>query len=344
MIRRLPLASPILVALSIPFLAIFAPPVAAQEAAPVDADRPDAFVAATGAYSFFSDPLVNLHDLLVSEISSEEPVEPEPDCLARLPEADREAFEAAGAHYEAEFEDANPGHDDRMLDLRFHLIGHPEVDLAPDSVSAGTVALLEAALPAYRACWWERHEARNRAWIAEVVPLLIEHEAALRARVAAAFDAEWDGRIPVDAVGYVNFSGANTIVNPDHVLMSSADPSFRGWSALEMILHESSHTLLSPRRGAATEALAAASREAGLDRPPRNLWHAILFYTTGRLTQWHLADHGVPDYEPYLYREGVLDRAWPEFREPLEEAWEPYLEGRVTMEEAARELIAALRE
>lgn len=321
-----------------------AAPGAAQ--APPDAafGRPDAFVAATPGYAFFSDPRVNLHDFLVWQLWSEEPVDPAPECLAARPAAEREAFEAARAHYASELAERNPGHDDRMISLRYALVGHPEIDLVPDSVTGATLALLEAALPAYRACWWERHDARNRAWIAAAVGLLIEHEAPLRARIADAFHAEWGDRIPVDVAGWVNWGGANTLMNPDHLMMSAADPAYRGYSALEMVLHESSHTLLSGRRGAVTEALEAASREAGLEAPPRNLWHVVLFYTTGRLVQEHLAEHGVPDYEPYVYREGLFERPWGRYREPVERAWQPYVDGRVDLDEAARDLIAALED
>jgi hypothetical protein len=34
--------------------------------------------------------------------------------------------------------------------------------------------------------------------------------------------------------------------------------------------------------------------------------------------------------------------SWAEFREPLESAWRPYIDGRSTLDEAAKALIAAL--
>lgn len=57
-----------------------------------------------------------------------------------------------------------------------------------------------------------------------------------------------------------------------------------------------------------------------------------------------MAERGVASYEPYVYREGLFDRAWPQFREPLEAHWEPYLEGRIDMVEAAERLLRELNE
>src|SRR5882672_12708021 len=62
-------------------------------------DRGDALVATTGTFAFYSDRTFNLHDFLVWNTLSREPVEPAPDCLAALPAEQRAAFERALEHY-----------------------------------------------------------------------------------------------------------------------------------------------------------------------------------------------------------------------------------------------------
>ncbi len=324
-------------------LLAFSTPGMAQESGVMEPERSNAFIAATRQFSFYSDPRVNAHDFLLWGLASEEPVEPAPECLARLPDAEREAFQRALSHYRETLTGRDPGHNRLMLALRYELVGHPDIDVLPDSATALTLARLDAALPAYRTCWWGRHDARNRAWIAEAVPLLIAHEDTLKGRLARAYRAEWRGRIPVDVVGYVNFGGANTVVNPDNVMITAVDPAYGQLGGLEMLFHEASHTLLGPRVGGAIpEALEAASREVSGEPPPRNLWHVILFYTAGRVVQDLLEERGVTGYEPYVYREGLFGRAWPEYQEPLEHHWEPYLEGRIGMEEAASRLLRGM--
>jgi hypothetical protein len=63
------------------------------------------------------------------------------------------------------------------------------------------------------------------------------------------------------------------------------------------------------------------------------LWHAIKFYLTGAVVRDVLASRNV-DYTPMVYSAGLFERAWPTYRKPIEEAWEPYLRGGYSMDEA----------
>jgi hypothetical protein len=38
----------------------------------------------------------------------------------------------------------------------------------------------------------------------------------------------------------------------------------------------------------------------------------------------------------------LFERSWPGFREPLERFWQPYLDGRVPLAEATKQLVDAL--
>ena len=42
--------------------------------------------------------------------------------------------------------------------------------------------------------------------------------------------------------------------------------------------------------------------------------------------------------------EEVLPRAWPTFLGPLQSEWQPYLDGKISMEEAASRLLLRLTE
>jgi hypothetical protein len=55
-----------------------------------------------------------------------------------------------------------------------------------------------------------------------------------------------------------------------------------------------------------------------------------------------LAEQGVSDYVPYVYREGLFEPSSPAHRELLERVWQPYLDGRVPMAEAAKQAVEAL--
>jgi hypothetical protein len=139
----------------------------------------------------------------------------------------------------------------------------------------------------------------------------------------------------------VSWSGANTLTEPHHILLAGDDPRYAGLAALEVVFHEASHTLLGPGSGAVSEALAAAGAKLGREIP-RDLWHAVLFYSVGYEIKRVLAAAGHPSYEPHVYKQRLFERSWPSFREPLEQHWRPYLEGSTDLRAAAESLLAAI--
>lgn len=304
-------------------------------------NRGDAFVAMSRSFAFYSDSVGNLHDFLLRNARSTEAVEPASECLAALPREQRLAFEHAHDYYGSAF--ANGSGERLLLALRYRLAGFGDFDLAEPAAIAAVLAELSPAAPAYEACWWQRHDARNRSWIAALLPLLVAHEHALHTRLAQLYGRELARPLPVDVVGYAGFGGASSVTDPDHLLFSSANPANAGYAALEMVFHEASHTIFGPRVGGPLwEELERAHASAG-SPPSRDFWHALLFFTTGKAVQARLAEQGVADYRPYAYSQGLFDRPWAAFREPLERVWQPYVDERLPMREAARQIIEALQ-
>lgn len=141
-------------------------------------------------------------------------------------------------------------------------------------------------------------------------------------------------------VGWVSDSGANTIDEPAHVMISTLDPSYRDDAGLEMVFHEASHLLIDTRTEGLSEAIGRANGDRML--PRRDLWHTVLFYTVGQVTRERLASAGEGGYRPYLYEQGLIDRGWAPYREPLETHWQAYLEGKIDLPTAAERLVQAI--
>lgn len=194
--------------------------------------------------------------------------------------------------------------------------------------------MLEAAAPAYRAVWWPRHDAGNRAWIAAMTPLVAAHGAAMSRELARIFRIAWsDFLIRVDASAYANWSGAYTTNYPDRITIATTAPENSGTSGLETLFHESLHTLDDSVRAA----LSAAAARHGKRVPP-DLVHAIIFYTAGEVTRREM-----PGYEPYAKRLGIWERGgFPKELPLLEESWQPWIEGRSTFEAAVDGIVARL--
>ena len=115
---------------------------------------------------------------------------------------------------------------------------------------------------------------------------------------------------------------------------------YQGFDALEVVFHDASHLLMG--RGAPVQqALEKAASDAGYSLPGE-LWHIVLFYTTGEVVRSTLEQAGNPGYKMMVF--AIFERpAWPGYREPLETAWRPYVEGRRSLSEAAAALIEAVR-
>jgi hypothetical protein len=121
--------------------------------------------------------------------------------------------------------------------------------------------------------------------------------------------------------------------------MSCRDAEYQGLHVLEMFLHESSHAVVSPRTGRVAKAIASAAESHHVPVPP-DLYHVIIFATSGELARRALVERGVTDYVPLSTE--LFKRSWPQYREPIEKYWLPYLNGHGTLEEAIDGIVAAI--
>jgi hypothetical protein len=203
---------------------------------------------------------------------------------------------------------------------------------------------LDAAAPVYRAHLWPEHDRANRRWIAAVAPLVRRNGLDLAHRLAEIYQTNWPkDRIRVDVTNYASSTGAYTTLEPLRVAVSSIDARNQGAEALEVLFHEASH-------GIADSVQDAIFRECRQrEKPiPRDLWHALLFYTTGELIRPLALDGSgsaggsASGYVPYAVREGLYKRGWENYLRLLTEYWQPYLDGRVTFDDAIAHMVSAL--
>ncbi len=154
--------------------------------------------------------------------------------------------------------------------------------------------------------------------------------------------------IRVDVTGYANWTGAYTTADPLRVTISSLDSRNQGVEALEVLFHEGSHGIAEPVQAAIIRE--CRQRDKAI---PRDLWHALVFYTTGevirpvlgssRATAGDQDDGSVPGgYTPYAVREGLYQRGWNEYFKLLQKFWQPYLDGRASFDDAIARMVSSL--
>ena len=171
-----------------------------------------------------------------------------------------------------------------MYSLKRQLARIPDPDPERDwdwpvELDASYEHVLRAALPLYREHFWQAHDASNRAWIASAVKALERYESALVERMLTAYGGEWiDKPVRVDVCAYANWAGAYTTDEPTHITLSSTDPEAQGHSALEVLMHEASH---STEMFSALGAELTAAFEARGAQTPSGLWHLFIFVSAG---------------------------------------------------------------
>lgn len=204
------------------------------------------------------------------------------------------------------------------------------------------VTALDEAAPVYREHWWSEQDRTNRAWIAAMTPFLQSLGANLAAGLADCYQSKWPAKIHVDVVYYAGQQGAYTSLAPLHLTIASADDRNQDEPGFETLFYEASHVL-------AVGVEQAVERECRrLQKPiPRDLWNAILFYTTA---EWigrtqsaaQNDDNAHSKLTGQVTAESLKRRGWTDYQLLLERYWQRYLDGQAEMDTAVAHLVNAL--
>jgi hypothetical protein len=286
----------------------------------------------------------NLHHVLWAEAWARRPAAKEPSPAGKLPEPlqaklaadERASWDQAVSYYDREMADLHPLFEMGPIRKLLMMVKDelPETGLESEHRQA-----LAAAAPVYRKYWWPAHDRANRAWLTDPMSKVASLSPAVPERLARLYGTPWFTRtVRIDVVRVASREGAFTSIDPApaHITISSGSPVNVGWTAAEILFHEASHALAFP----SMEAFAAELRAQG--KKSRDLWHAALFYMTGEVVRQALAERGIA-YEPYLYKTGLFDRAWPRYKAPIETHWKAYINGETSRDEAIRSIVAAIR-
>ena len=274
-----------------------------------------------------------------------------------LNDAEQKAWDDAVAYYMVNHADKDLLFTTELIQLKDQLGDFEDCDelsgrkrkFCDAGLPSNLTQSLEAAAPVYRAHLWPEHDRANRRWILQVAPLVREQGVGLSERLADIYQTRWPHeKIRVDVVAYANWAGAYTTVDPLRVTISSLEARNQGPQALEVLFHEGSH-------GIAETVEAAIIRECRQrDKPiPRDLWHALVFYTTGEVIRTVLTSSpasrgdkgkGAPEngYDTYAFREGLYQRGWKSYLELLQRFWQPYLDGKASFDDAIARMVSSL--
>ncbi len=205
--------------------------------------------------------------------------------LAGFSESEQRAWENAVTFYAASYADRDLQFNYDLTLLKNQLGDFENcTELSPiprqecDAGLPGKITpVLNRAASVYRKHWWPEHDRGNRRWVEAVAPLVREKSLELAQRLAEIYQTPWPReKIRVEVVSFANSAGAYATLDPLRLTLSSLDPRNQGSAALEILFHEATYGLAEPVQ----DAIVRECRRRG--KPiPRDLWHALLFYTTG---------------------------------------------------------------
>jgi hypothetical protein len=289
------------------------------------------------------------------------------DAATALSPAERIAWDNSVAYYAANYANKDLLFNNELILIKNQLADFEDCDelsgaqkktcdagLAPKLTQA-----LDAAAPVYRAHLWADQDRANRRWVAAVAPLVEEQGVGISQRLADIYQTKWPKeKIRVDVSAYANPSGAYTTIDPLRVTISSTDARNQGDEAFEVLFHEASHGIAEPVESAIIRE--CRQRDKAI---PRDLWHALIFYTTGEVIRPLLtpAEGDLQDQEdavkpninrppasrketyiPYAIREGLYERGWKDYLQLLTRFWQPYLDNKSTFDDAIARMVSAL--
>ncbi|HVR40078.1 MAG TPA: hypothetical protein VMU84_13355, partial [Thermoanaerobaculia bacterium] len=282
-----------------------------------------------------SNPWVNLHQRLLYAANFEAPPP------QRLTDEERATWLAAVETYRTYFAKRSPIFDQELVKMNAALSATFDAEL-PKTIPPLPADVLRKLIPVYMRVQWKDDDFTNQFWISLAKPMLASAAKELIAAHEKAYGMPFPKRVRIDVSAFAGEYGAYTVGDAEsvHSTLSPNDPAYQGFAALEMLMHETSHGIVDINSGAIGADLNKAAKELHRRYPP-NLWHALLFYTSGELARAALARRGIMDYQPIIYR-GMFDRQFRGFQQSFETHWRAMLEGKISREEAMKQIVTEL--
>jgi hypothetical protein len=191
------------------------------------------------------------------------------------------------------------------------------------------------AMQVFEKHMWPSHSKKNLEKIGELMDQLATMEATIGPELEKVYQATWSPAVlEVMVTYYANWAGAYTSFSDKsiEITYSSSDRALTGTQGLEILFHEASHWLVLKNIKPLIDekALAQNKRIAG----QRELWHAVLFYITGKVVQNAYASRGI-EHQLYMVKNNVFNRGFSRY--PT--AFDPYLDGTTDLGAAIEELV-----
>jgi hypothetical protein len=196
--------------------------------------------------------------------------------------------------------------------------------------------------PYFTKLFWPAIDAENKTWLKVAQPQIIRLETAVIPELERIYQEKLPaGKIIIDLTSYATWTGAYSYDNTFcHVIFSSTHRSNQGEFAAEVVFHETSHFLV--RKISKMITTMAKGKDI---KQSINLWHNLIFYTTGYVLEKAYAKEA-KTFVPY-YVQMKFQEKFPDFKIAVEGchiSWDPYIQNTGDLNTAIQKLVAFVSE
>ncbi len=249
----------------------------------------------------------------------------EAEGLKRLNDSERQAWRTAVTAYANGLSKLETTFDRPVYDVTNALRrASADRDAASLQIDVAVAEALDRAAPIYRKAWWPRHREANRQWRQSMQAPLQQYGPQMLAFVTRAYQEPWmAGGFPVNISGWANWAGAYSTYD-SLLVIATLNPGNQGLHGFEIMFHEAMHQW-DEEIDDRLRRIARANKLKFNDL----LSHAMIFYTTGEAMK-----SVVPTHVPYAEVAGIWKGRMGSFKPALDALWQPYLDGKTTLDEA----------
>lgn len=196
--------------------------------------------------------------------------------------------------------------------------------------------------PVFMKVYWPAIDEANKAWLKTIRPELVRLETIIVPELERIYQTKLpEEKIRVDLTSYATWAGAYSYDDTFcHVIFSTTHHSNQGDLAPEVIFHETSHFLVNTLEQQIKEAAKGKDIKQSI-----NLWHNMIFYTTGYVLQKHYAGEG-KTFVPYYVQMKFEDK-FPDFKASVEackQYWDDYCQSKTPFDQAVKNIVTSVTE
>ena len=302
----------------------------------------------TKYYSFQSNPQLNAHLYLYNRAMGCKFKKVHQDSLAyysfkdklkSLSPSDLSTLNTVVQFYKDSLTTKDVLFDSLMRDLSDKLT---EGQLPKNTWQLKTLEQVKIFQPFFNKLYWKDIESDNKAWLSAAKEQLLKQEQSIVPELERIYQTKLPaGKIIVDLSCYATWAGAYSYNDRFcHIILAGSHGSNKGELATEVVFHETSHFLVDK----VNEKISVLIKGKDIKKNI-NLWHNIIFYTTGDVLEKYYAKEGKMFF-PYYVQMKFEDK-FPDFKATVEACksfWNPYITGQASLEDALKNIVNYIQE